>query len=92
MGQGSTSRDFFRERVAYRPAISPQNCQHAQGCDLCVDICPSEALSKGEQVPALDASKCMLCSACKEVCEASGLELVADEDIIKQLAGEDAKI
>ena len=92
VGKGSTSRDFFRERVAYRPAISAQNCQHAQGCDLCVDICPSGALSKGEQVPALDASKCMLCSACKEVCEASGLELLADEEIIKQLAHEDSKI
>jgi uncharacterized protein (DUF362 family)/NAD-dependent dihydropyrimidine dehydrogenase PreA subunit len=92
VGSGTTSRDFFRERVAYRPAISEQNCQHAQGCDMCVNTCPSGALSKGHQAPALDSSKCMLCSACKEVCEASGLELLADEEIIKQLVREDSTV
>jgi len=92
VGSGTTSLEFFRQRVAYRPAISAQNCRHAQGCDMCVDICPSGALSKGGQTPALEASKCMLCSACKEVCEASGLELLADEEIIKQMAREDPKI
>jgi hypothetical protein len=34
----------------------------------------------------------MLCSACKEVCEASGLELLADEEIIKQLVRKDSTV
>jgi uncharacterized protein (DUF362 family)/ferredoxin len=92
VGGGTTSLEFFRQRVAYRPAIYPQNCRHSQGCDLCIDACPSGALSKGEQIPILESSQCMLCSACKEVCEASGLELLADEEIIKQLARMDSKI
>jgi len=92
VGNGTTSLDFFRQRVAYRPAISPQTCQHAHGCDMCIDTCPSGALSKGDQTPALESSKCMLCSACKEVCEASGLELLADEEIIKQLVREEPNV
>ena len=90
VGSGTTSREFFRQRVAYRPVISPQNCRHTQGCEMCIGTCPSGALSEGDQVPALDSSKCMLCSACKEVCEASGLELLADEEIIKQLIREES--
>jgi len=87
VGSGRTSIDFYRQRVAYRPSISAQACQHRQGCSACVDICPSGALSKGSRTPELDSAKCMLCSACREVCAFSGLELLPDEAIMRSLSG-----
>ncbi|MDF1592761.1 MAG: DUF362 domain-containing protein [Desulfobacterales bacterium] len=86
VGSGRTSIDFYRQRVAYRPSISAQVCQHRQGCSACVDICPSGALSKGSDTPELDAAKCMLCSACREVCTYSGLELVPHEVTMRSLS------
>ncbi|MEW6671293.1 MAG: DUF362 domain-containing protein [Thermodesulfobacteriota bacterium] len=85
VGSGRTSIDFYRQRVAYRPFISPQTCRHPQGCSACIEICPSGALTKGTDTPGLDKTKCMLCSACREVCTFSGLELIPDEAIMRSL-------
>jgi len=86
VGSGRTTIDFYRQRVAYRPSISARACQHRQGCFACIDICPSGALSKGRNTPDLDAARCMLCSACREVCIHNGLELVPDEAIMRSLS------
>lgn len=83
IGSGSTSIEFYRERVSYRPDFSVENCQHAEGCSSCVDVCPSGALSKGSETPVLESSECILCSACKEVCEFEGLELSPDEALME---------
>lgn len=85
VGDGRTSIDFFIQRIAYRPAISAEICGFPEGCTRCVDICPSGALTRGEQLPELDAALCMSCSACKEACDANGLELVADQGIMETL-------
>ncbi len=78
-----TSIDFFRERVATRPVISPEKC--APGCRECVEVCPSGALVKGSRIPALDSSRCILCSACKEACGHGALELRPDEKVLSSL-------
>jgi uncharacterized protein (DUF362 family)/NAD-dependent dihydropyrimidine dehydrogenase PreA subunit len=85
VGSGRTSRDYFQQRVCYRPEISAENCQHQQGCAACVDICPSGALTKGPDKPALDASMCMICCACMEACDFSSLELLPDEQLMESL-------
>lgn len=85
VGDGHTSIDFFAQRIAYRPAISAEICGFPEGCTRCVDICPSGALTRGAQLPELDASVCMACSACKEACGDGGLELVPDPDVIEFL-------
>jgi ferredoxin len=85
VGSGRTSREYFRQRVSYRPAISAETCQHQQGCAACVDICPSGALTQGPEMPALDASMCMICCACMEACDFSSLELLPDEKLMASL-------
>ena len=85
VGSGRTSIEFFRDRVAYRPSFSPEVCQHADGCNSCVDICPSGAISRGEAVPGLDPDKCLLCSACMETCDYDGLLLSPNEKILQTL-------
>ncbi|MFC1799086.1 DUF362 domain-containing protein [Thermodesulfobacteriota bacterium] len=85
VGDGRTSIDFFVQRIAYRPDISAEICAYPEGCTRCVDICPSGALTRGEQLPVLDASACMACSACKEACEAGGIELRPDPAVMETL-------
>ena len=85
VGSGRTSIEFYRQRVAYRPVIDAEKCEYSAGCTACVAICPSGALSAGKDGPALDASKCMACSACREACDFSGLELIPDPEIMSDL-------
>ena len=86
VGSGKTSIEYYRQRVAYRPVISPEKCRYKQGCTACMDICPAGALSQGDDLPAKDVSKCMLCSACKEVCEFLALEFFPCQELMTTLA------
>lgn len=75
----------WRRRVAFRPAISSKVCQHPQGCMSCVDICPTGALTKGSDTPDLTSEKCLVCCACKEVCNFGGLEFEPEGEIVEDL-------
>ena len=85
VGSGRTSIDFYRDRVAYRPVITAETCRYGEGCRDCVRVCPSGALTEGPDAPALEPSKCFICSACKEVCAHGGLELVPDPRLLESL-------
>lgn len=85
VGSGRATIEFYRQRVAYRPVITADNCRYAEGCSACVTTCPSGALSTGKDGPVLDVSKCMACSACREACDFSGLELIPDQEIMSAL-------
>jgi ferredoxin len=37
-------------------------------CGTCVDECPSEAISEGEEKYVIDPEACTDCGACVEVC------------------------
>ena len=86
VGSGKTSIDYYRQRVAYRPVISPTVCRHQEGCTACIDICPAKALSAATPLPLCNASRCMLCSACKEVCDFAALNYRSDEEVMAALA------
>ena len=89
VGSGSTTIEFYRQRVAYRPRIAMEKCRYNEGCSACVTICPSGALSAGPEGPVLEASRCMACSACREACDFSGLELVPDPATLSALEKEE---
>lgn len=41
----------------------------AQGCDICVPVCPTQAIAREPATPiALDLGRCVFCAACVEVC------------------------
>ena len=86
VGSGTTSIEYYRDRVSFRPVISAEKCQHQQGCSACVDVCPPEALTKGSDTPVLDSPECMLCCACKEVCDYEALDMLPDEQMVASLA------
>jgi len=85
VGTGSTSRLYYRQRVAFRPVIDSKKCRFNQGCAACRDICPTGTLISGESTPGLERDQCILCSACKEVCEYEALDLLPDREIMAQL-------
>lgn len=50
-------------------------------CDLCVDECPNEAISEGEDIYLIEPSKCTECVGahdepqCQEICPVECIEL-----------------
>ncbi|RKX26169.1 MAG: NADH-quinone oxidoreductase subunit F [Candidatus Zixiibacteriota bacterium] len=53
-----------KELIDYE--IDPQKCN---GCQLCVDVCPTDAISGAKaELHELDLSRCIRCKACYEVC------------------------
>ena len=86
VGSGKTSIEYYRQRVAYRPVISPEKCRYPQGCRACIEVCPAKALRPGEAIPFKDVSQCLLCSACREVCEWAALDYIPDPELMTELA------
>lgn len=37
-------------------------------CGICVDECPVEAISEGDETYIIDKGKCTDCGACSDVC------------------------
>jgi len=37
-------------------------------CGACIDECPEEAISEGDEITVIDAKLCTDCGSCVEVC------------------------
>jgi ferredoxin len=37
-------------------------------CGVCIDECPTEAISEGDPIYVIDPEKCSDCAACVDVC------------------------
>jgi len=83
VGDGKTSIDYYRQRVAYRSFISREKCP--PGPSACADNCPSGALFLESGIPALNAESCLGCSVCKESCNHGALVLKPHEAVVKAL-------
>jgi ferredoxin len=44
-------------------------------CGACVDVCPVEAISEGEDTPVIDRDVCTDCGACDEVCPVDAIKI-----------------
>lgn len=44
-------------------------------CGACQAVCPSEAISLGEETVRIDAEACCGCGACAEVCPNDAIKL-----------------
>jgi uncharacterized protein (DUF362 family)/NAD-dependent dihydropyrimidine dehydrogenase PreA subunit len=64
-------------KLIYRPLIKPRLSVRKElctQCGICVQHCPTHALTM-DQVPTLDATKCISCYCCYELCSNQALEL-----------------
>jgi ferredoxin len=43
-------------------------------CGTCVPECPVDAISEGDPIYVIDASKCTDCGACAEACPADAIK------------------
>lgn len=49
------------------------------GCQRCVPVCPTQAITRGETNPVtLDLGRCLFCSACVEVCPTGAIRPTGD--------------
>ena len=37
-------------------------------CGACIDVCPEEAITEGDEISVIDPEKCTDCGSCVEVC------------------------
>ncbi len=64
---------FLGRYIWIRPAINTANCSQ---CYLCVDACPTGALSSTPtEYPAIDYEKCINCWCCHESCPSKAVEI-----------------
>ena len=50
-----------------------------EGCEACVEVCPTEAITRAEGQPiALDLGRCIFCAACVKTCPAGAITQTGD--------------
>jgi len=64
------------DRFRGRPAMDPARCP--EGCQACVDACPTGALATEKGEMALDLGRCLFCIECTRACPTGALELTND--------------
>lgn len=63
------------DRYRGRPHLEPSRCQ--VGCQACVEVCPTDALSL-EGGLSLDLGLCLFCTACTESCPTGAITFSRD--------------
>ena len=63
---------FVRGMLLAKPELVKERCKK---CWICIEHCPSGALSKIEYYPSFDHKKCIRCYCCQELCPANAIEL-----------------
>ena len=49
-------------------------------CSACAEICPTDAILKGDSGLVLDMGKCIFCRKCENACPAGKIKLTANHD------------
>jgi uncharacterized protein (DUF362 family)/Pyruvate/2-oxoacid:ferredoxin oxidoreductase delta subunit len=63
---------LFRLFLKFRPAIDKKKCK---GCNLCIKICPKQAIKIKDNKRVIDYKKCIVCMCCAEVCQFGAVDL-----------------
>ncbi|MGB8217218.1 MAG: DUF362 domain-containing protein [Candidatus Methanoperedens sp.] len=63
---------FLRSRLVAKPELVRDNCKK---CWICMEHCPSGALSRKGEYPSFDYKKCIRCYCCQELCPSNAIEL-----------------
>jgi len=63
---------FLRSMLVAKPELVKERCKK---CWICIEHCPSGALSKKGEYPSFDHKKCIRCYCCQELCPGNAIEL-----------------
>lgn len=83
-------RDLIAEAVGSLPRAEPARCVHSQlevaSCQRCVDVCPRQAWTLGDDALSIDTARCNGCGLCVAHCPegALGLEGVSPDPFVGQ--------
>jgi len=71
-----TFQSYYRgssPTVTYTSYIARVDAESCTGCEVCVDICPMEAIEMNDEIARIDDSKCIGCGLCAYHCAAESL-------------------
>jgi len=63
---------FLQGRLVAKPVLVAERCQ---GCWVCLEHCPADAMSKDGWRPVFDYGKCIRCYCCQELCPHDAIKL-----------------
>ena len=64
------------DRFRGRPNVKAEAC--AEGCDGCVQACPTRAVEVSGGRPRLDLGRCVFCGACERACSRGAISFARD--------------
>jgi ferredoxin len=63
---------FLRSMLVAKPGLVRHLCKK---CRICMEHCPTGAISNKEDYPSFDHKKCIRCYCCQELCPGNAIEL-----------------
>jgi Ni,Fe-hydrogenase III small subunit/formate hydrogenlyase subunit 6/NADH:ubiquinone oxidoreductase subunit I len=90
--QGRRTLDFpgqdvaLPERFRGAPTLDASHCR--DGCQACVEACPTGALRVDENGPELDLGRCLFCAECAEKCPAGVIQFGRDHRMATRSRGD----
>ena len=58
----------IKSRLQIIPTIDMAHCVGLRGCNLCIEVCPKQAVSRQQQKIQIDTTKCEGCGICMVTC------------------------
>ncbi len=64
------------DRFRGLPVLHPDKCP--EGCNVCADVCPTDAIVGHDKTLQLDLGRCLFCTECTEACPEGAVEFSID--------------
>ena len=82
------------ERFRGRPVIDASKCanttegKNSDGCRLCAEACPTEAINLRDGIPEIDLGKCLFCPECETACPTGAIRYSGDHRLAARDRGD----
>jgi Ni,Fe-hydrogenase III small subunit/formate hydrogenlyase subunit 6/NADH:ubiquinone oxidoreductase subunit I len=73
------------DRFRGRPQLDPARCP--DGCEVCVDACPTGAITADRSSLALDMGRCLFCTDCIDACPEGAISYTRDYRLAQRARG-----